>query len=362
MIDRNHLGHWVRRFLMEYATCERNLSPNTCVSYRDMLILLLPFVARRKRVAVDEIAVTDLSADVVRAFLTHIERDRECVTATRNQRLASIQALARFISEHSPEHVEWAAQVRLVPIKKGVGAGVPYLEKPEIDALLAAPDSSTPQGARDHALLLFLYNTGARVSEATTLRIGDVDWQTKSVQIMGKGRKQRRCPLWAETIGHLRRLAGERPDDACLFVNRRGEPYTRYGVHALVERYVTKLRTVMPALRAKRISPVSTSTRSGPGSGTRRGRSAPCASRGGSPSATVCSVAHTVAYAEFRIMRSCGAGTAVYVACRPGFCLHNQEDFSIAMSASGTVKRPDRRLGGTIAESALSFSDGSTRR
>lgn len=255
MVDRNHLGHWVRRFLMEYAACERNLSPNTCASYRDMLILLLPFAAKRKRVAVDEIAVTDLSADVVRSFLTHIERDRECATATRNQRLASIQALARFIGEHSPEHVEWAAQVRLVPIKKGVTTGVPYLEKPEINALLAAPDRSTPQGARDHALLLFLYNTGARVSEATTLRIGDVDWQTKSVQITGKGRKQRRCPLWAETIGHLRRLAGERPDDASLFVNRRGEPYTRYGVHTLVERYVTKLRTVTPALRTKRISP-----------------------------------------------------------------------------------------------------------
>ena len=142
-----------------------------------------------------------------------------------------------------------------MPIKKGVTTSVPYLEKPEIDALLAAPDRSTPQGARDHALLLFLYNTGARVSEATTLRIGDVEWHAMSVRITGKGRKQRRCPLWAETIRHLRLLAGERPDDASLFVNRRGEPYTRYGVHTLVERYVAQLRTVTPTLRAKRISP-----------------------------------------------------------------------------------------------------------
>ena len=131
---------------------------------------------------------------------------------------------------------------------------VPYLEKAEIDALLAAPDRSTLQGAREHALLLFLYNTGARVSEATGVRIGDVDWHSKSVRITGKGSKQRRCPLWGETIEQLRCLAGERPDDASLFVNCRGEPYTRYGVHTLVERYVAKLRAVTPAPQGKRIS------------------------------------------------------------------------------------------------------------
>lgn len=255
MSDQTSLGPWVRRFLQEYSASERNLSPNTCASYRDMLVLLLPFAARRRRKAVDELVVTDLSADAVRAFLAHIEKGRRCSIATRNQRLASIHAMARFIGEHSPQHVEWAAQLRMIPLKKGMKTSVPYLDKAEIDALLAAPDRSTLQGARDHALLLFLYNAGARVSEATALRIGDVDWHSKSVRITGKGRKQRRCPLWAETIGHLRRLGGDRPDDAFLFVNRRGEPYTRYGIHTLVERYVAKLRTATPNLRAKRISP-----------------------------------------------------------------------------------------------------------
>ena len=122
MGDRTALGHWVRRFLMEYAAAERNLSPNTCASYRDMLVLLLPFAARRKRAAVDELVVTDLSADVVRTFLTHLERDRQCSIATRKQRLASVHALARFIGERSPQHVEWAAQLRMIPIKKGVTA------------------------------------------------------------------------------------------------------------------------------------------------------------------------------------------------------------------------------------------------
>jgi site-specific recombinase XerD len=240
---------------MEYAASERNLSPNTCASYRDMLVLLLPFVAKSKAASVDTLAVTDVSAEVVRAFLAHLESERQCSTATRNQRLASIHALARFIGAHSPQHVEWCAQIRMVPIKKGVATCVTYLEKPEIDALLAAPDRSSSQGVRDHGLLLFFYNSGARASEAASLRIGDIDWHAKSVRILGKGSKERRCPLWANTIGELRRLAGQRPNDAHVFLNRRSEPITRYGIHTMVERYVTKLRATTPQLRGKRISP-----------------------------------------------------------------------------------------------------------
>ena len=255
MTDRASLGHWVRRFLLEYAASERNLSPNTRASYRDMLVLLFPFVAKSKGATVDKLAVTDLSAEVVRAFLAHLESERRCSTATRNQRLASIHALARFIGAHSPQHVEWCAQIRMVPIKKGVAASITYLEKPEIDALLAAPDQSVSQGARDHALLLFLYNSGARASEAASLRIGDIDWHARSVRILGKGSKERRCPLWANTVEELRRLAGERPNDAPLFLNRRAEPITRYGIHTMVERYVARLLPTTPALRDKRISP-----------------------------------------------------------------------------------------------------------
>ena len=255
MAEQTSLGHWVRRFLLEYAASERNLSPNTCASYRDMLVLLLPFVAQRKRVAPDKLSVTDLSADMVRDFLAHLERDRQCSTATRNQRLASIRALARFIGAHSPQHVEWCAQVRLVPIKKGIAASITYLEKPEVDALLAAPDQSSSQGARDHALLLLLYNSGARVSEAASLRICDVDWHSKSVRIIGKGNKERRCPLWGETIKKLRALAADRPAEAQMFLNHRGEPLTRYGIHTLVERYAARVAATAPSLRGKRVSP-----------------------------------------------------------------------------------------------------------
>jgi integrase/recombinase XerD len=199
MTDRTSLGHWVRRFLLEYATSERNLSANTRASYRDMLILLLPFIAKHRKAVVDALSVSDLSVEVVRLFLAHLEQERHCAAITRNQRLASIHALARFIGEHSPEHVDWCAQVRLVPFKKAVSTSITYLEKVEMDALLAAPDQSSSQGYRDYVLLLFLYNSGARVSEVASLRIGDLDWHSKSALIMAKGNKHRRCPLrkWA---------------------------------------------------------------------------------------------------------------------------------------------------------------------
>jgi site-specific recombinase XerD len=95
--------------------------------------------------------------------------------------------LARIIGENSPEHVEWCAQIRLIPFKKTTSPSITYLDKPEMDALLAAPDRRTPQGQRDYALLLFLYNSGSRASEAATLRIADIDWHAQSVRFIAKG-------------------------------------------------------------------------------------------------------------------------------------------------------------------------------
>src|SRR5947209_15616128 len=175
MADMTLLGGWVRRFLMEHLTGERNLARNTQRSYRDTLRLLLPSVVRRARKPIDRLAVTDVSADRVRQFLNDLEEKRGCGIATRNQRLAAIHALARFIGLHAPELVEWCGCVRAVPFKKAPLALVTYLEKAEMDALLAAPDLTTAQGRRDHALLLFLYNTGARADEAAHVLIADLE-------------------------------------------------------------------------------------------------------------------------------------------------------------------------------------------
>jgi integrase/recombinase XerD len=255
MTDRTLLGPWVRRFLLEYLVSERNLSINTRTSYRDMLILLLPYASEHLKKSVDCLTVTDLSPGIIRQFLSYLEQDRLCCAATRNQRLGSMHALARFIGENSPEHVEWCGQIRLIAFKKTLQPGITYLEKPEMDALLAAPDRRTSQGQRDYALLLFLYNSGARASEAARLRIADIDWHAQCVGIIGKGNRQRTCPLWSTTMDQLRCIIGQRPLGQYVFLNRNRRPITRYGIHTMVERYALKAASKSPSFNTKRISP-----------------------------------------------------------------------------------------------------------
>ena len=261
MTDTAILGGWVRRFLLEHLVSERNLSCNTQRSYRDTLRLLLPFLARVVRKDVDQLLVVDLSAEHLQRFLSELEEERRCGVATRNQRLAALRSLAHFIGMHSPEHVEWCGQLRSVPFKKAPQAEITYLEKSELDALLNAPDVTTAQGRRDHMVLLFLYNTGSRADEAAHVAIGDLHLpQTPSrdpgwVLIHGKGNKERRCPLWERTVAGLTTLVSGRAPSEHAFLNRCGRPLTRFGVHALVERYAARAAERIPSLRDKRVSP-----------------------------------------------------------------------------------------------------------
>lgn len=261
MRDTSLLGPWVRRFLMEHVVGERNLARNTQRSYRDTFQLLLPAIARRTRKPVDRLNVTDVSPDGVRQFLSDLEEKRQCSISTRNQRLAAIRALARFIGPHAPELVEWCGQVRTVPFKKAPHALVTYLEKVEMDALLATSDMTTVQGRRDHALLLFLYNSGARADETAQVRISDLmlpqvaERDLASVLIHGKGNKARRCPLWPQTVRELAALVQGRDSGDHAFLNRCGRPITRFGIHTLVERSLARAVKKVPSLATKRVSP-----------------------------------------------------------------------------------------------------------
>jgi site-specific recombinase XerD len=249
------LGPWVRRFLLEYLVKDRNLSINTRNSYRDMLVLLLPYASKQLKKPVDRLTVDDLSPELLREFLKNLEQNRGCNVNTRNQRLGGLHALARFIGENSPEHVEWCAQVHLIPFKKTTQRSITYLDKPEMDALLAAPDRCTSQGQRDYGLLLFLYNSGTRASEAAELRIADIDWYAKCARIIGKGNKQRLCPLWTITLEQLHRITAQRSPQQHVFLNRNGKPTTRFGIHTLVERHALKASAQAPSLGTKRVSP-----------------------------------------------------------------------------------------------------------
>lgn len=256
MNDKDLLGPWVRRFLREYLVSERNLARNTQASYRDTLTLLLPFASNSIGTAIDKMTVEDISPAIVRQFLDHLERDRQCTGVTRNQRLGAIHSLARFIGMRSPEHLAWCSEVRLVPFKKTDKPLVGYLEKAEMDELLRQPDRNTGLGMRDYVLLMFLYNSGARADEAVKLTIDQLHLDDPpAVRILGKGNKLRMCPLWPMMAPLLENLVAGRGADQVVFLNRTNKPMTRFGIHRLVTRYAEMASQKIPAMAAKRISP-----------------------------------------------------------------------------------------------------------
>jgi integrase/recombinase XerD len=262
MNDTDALGTWVRRFLIEHVVIRRNLARTTQLTYRDTLAMMIRYAVAATAKRADLLKVEDLSRELVTKRLACCEREKECTPRTSNRHLATLHSFARFVSEYSPEHVQWAGTIMAIPFKKFAHPQIPYLEKAEMEALLAAPDKRSSQGRRDYALILFLYNTGARASEVAQvrvadLRIHDLDKGNAFVTLHGKGQKERLCPLWPHTARELRQLIVGRPGDHYAFLNRRREPLTWFGIHASVERYARRAAEKVPTLAAKRVSPHS---------------------------------------------------------------------------------------------------------
>lgn len=260
MTESHPIGPYVRRFLLEYVVSDRCLSRNTQKSYRDTIRLLLQFLSQFYSCDATQLTVEQVTADAVRSFLTHRQKNNGNSAATRNQRLATIHSLIRFAARQTPELLDLATQVQNIPLRRVAPKPMPYLEKEEIDTLLATPDRQRSLGRRDYAIFLFLYNTGARAQEVADALVRDLslDSSAPCVRIRGKGNKTRICPLWPHTVKTLRTMLGERvegPPAAPVFLNIRGEPITRYGIHTLVERTVARAAQVLPSLRTKRVSP-----------------------------------------------------------------------------------------------------------
>ena len=198
MNEKTLIGPWVRRFLLEHLVSERNLSRNTQASYRDTLTLLLPFASEHSGCAIDRLTVEDLTPAIVRKFLEHVESVRRCSGVTRNNRLATVHSLAKFIGMRSPLHIAWATEIRSIPFKKVAKNLIGYLERAEMDALLKSPDRRTELGDRDYAILLFLYNSGARADEAAGLLIGDLHLKAApAVRIRGQRQQAPSVPAVA---------------------------------------------------------------------------------------------------------------------------------------------------------------------
>jgi site-specific recombinase XerD len=256
----NALARALRVFFSDYLPRVRGASPHTARSYRDAFILLLRFLAIRCGRDVVALDFGDLEPDHVIAFLEHLEVDRRNGVTTRNARLAAVHAFARHAASSHPEHLERCQRLLAVPFKRAPQPVVEYLETDEMQALLEAPDRATPEGRRDHALILTMFNTGARVQEVLDLRPADLQLvRPLQLRLVGKGRKERFCPLWPQTGDALRALLSEHGTEmastAPLFRNHVGKPLTRFGIRYLLRKYTDRAAQRVRTLARKHVHP-----------------------------------------------------------------------------------------------------------
>lgn len=260
MTTANSLPTLLHSFFEDHLVGQRDVSSNTVMAYRDAFLLFLRFAAKRSHRQVVRLQIEDLGPATLQDFLNHLESERKNCVATRNCRLVAIHRFFAYVAACEPLHAQLCRKILDIPIKKTTTCPMTYLERDEIKALLGAPELSRPLGLRDLALLTFLYNTGARVSEAIALDVPDVRFDMPAqVLISGKGRKQRWCPLWTETIEKLkaylqqRRLNDRSPQP--LFVNARGQRISRYGVNVIIQRHLRTAAKKQRSLERKQIGP-----------------------------------------------------------------------------------------------------------
>jgi integrase/recombinase XerD len=236
------LGPLIQSFFADHLVTVKGLRPASVRSYRDTIRLLLCFAASDKHTKITRLSVEDLTFDRVLGFLRYLEHDRGNHARTRNQRLAALHTLFDYIASREPQMLDICQQVAAIPAKRAAPAETRFLERDEVEALFRSLPTNGRLALRDRALLLFLYNTGARVQEAADLRAGDLDLGEYPVaRLHGKGDKWRTCPLWRQTAQLLRGLLGS-PDttpapDTPVFRSGAGQALTRFGIYKIVRRH-----------------------------------------------------------------------------------------------------------------------------
>lgn len=248
----------VELFFTEYLPCQRGASVHTVRAYRDALKLLFEFVAQRRGCGVASLKLDDFDAEMVCEFLDHIEATRSNSANTRNCRRAAIRSFFKHLVRNDLAHSQQYARVLAIPSKKARHRPATYLEADDVRAIIANPDRRTADGWRDYTLVLFLYNSGARVSEAIGVQWNDLQLiAPRQVRLRGKGKKERILPLWKETADALHRLRGmsRGAEQQYVFLNHEAQPLTRDGVAYILAKHSTAVAQDHPALARKHVTP-----------------------------------------------------------------------------------------------------------
>lgn len=260
-----NLGSLLHQFFESYCLLIRGLSTNTIHSYRDTWHLLLKFQSQTTHQPVHTIQISDFTTTVIEKFLDWIEYDRKNSASTRNNRLAAIHSFFRFVgSKADPTTLHNCQKILSIPFKRSRRKSIDYLELSEFEAIINQINLDGWAGKRDKSLFLLMFNTGARVQEIVQLIQSDFQWiKPFYVKLLGKGNKERICPLWKETIDCLHeygeartRKFGKDPNKSnCFFLNHQGKTLTRFGIHYLLDKYVKKASGEAPGLLKKKIHP-----------------------------------------------------------------------------------------------------------
>ena len=236
------LGSILASFFNDYLKLQRGLRPNSIKSYADAMRLLLQFAAANGKKRITQLGLDDLDGDLVTQFLNSLGESRGNAAQSRNQRLAALRTFFEYIAQRFPDRLGQAQKVAAIPRMRAQPPETVFLERDEIEGTLARLPAEGRNALRDRTLLLFLYNTGARVQEAADLRATDIDLKpTPRAHLHGKGDKWRVCPLWEETATLLSKLTTvsgttgtpERP----VFTGAADAALTRFGIYKIIRRY-----------------------------------------------------------------------------------------------------------------------------
>lgn len=245
-------------FVLEHLPRDRHLSQNTIDSYSDSLLLFTVFAAGRFGIQPSSIVLEQLSIELILDFLDYLEKERGNTARTRNARLTAIKSFFRYLEYREPACLELSRRLHAIPEKRSEKALPHWLDRDEIQAIVDAPDISTPSGVRDRAMLHLAYTAALRVSELTSLTIDSLSHpHLDTVHVMGKGRRERILPLWKETQSVLQSWLVIRPEVHVnhLFLSARGQPISRHGFAQRLNVHAAAAKSVMPSIDSKRITP-----------------------------------------------------------------------------------------------------------
>jgi len=252
-------GSLLYSFFEDYLKVQKGLRPASIQSYRDGLRLFLQFIGTDTHRRISKLSISDFTSDRVLRFLRHLEDDRGNGRQTRNHRLAALRLFFDYIAGRVPELLAEAERVQNIPRKRTPPPPTYFLERSDVQELFAALPSKGKLAFRDRALLLFLYNTGARVQEAADLRQKNLELTSPPrVHLHGKGDKWRTCPMWEQTASLLKILIEQRSastSDSPVFVAINGRALTRFGIYKIVRRHTSHIYANNTGTPMKRVSP-----------------------------------------------------------------------------------------------------------